>query len=233
MCCKTALRQRHCARWVELLILAVLIGIEAVLQITLIAIKWSSCDSYISPMPFLMLFMCAFVPTLPGGAGRHYQRHKSRLLQNLLELNRCTVLPMPQKTSGIFGVEERGAMLMTRLGITDPVPYLTDAPFLNFGYRLPAASSCPSSLSARWYLLESGQADGRLIRPTAAHLGPTIPVQVMAAIQDASTGWAAAAPLTAKLARPEARLLAINEATAAAADAASETVGRLDCRYQH
>uniref|UniRef100_A0A1I8F5Z1 Guanylate cyclase n=1 Tax=Macrostomum lignano TaxID=282301 RepID=A0A1I8F5Z1_9PLAT len=35
-------------RWVELLILAVLIGLEAVLQITLIAIKWSSCDSYIS-----------------------------------------------------------------------------------------------------------------------------------------------------------------------------------------
>uniref|UniRef100_A0A1I8F9S0 Protein kinase domain-containing protein n=1 Tax=Macrostomum lignano TaxID=282301 RepID=A0A1I8F9S0_9PLAT len=137
---------------------------------------WSSCDSYISPMPFLMLFMCAFVAYIARRSRKHYRRrHKSRLLQNLLELNRCTVLPMPQKTSGIFGVEKR-RMLITRLGITDPVAvsHRRAVPQL----RLPAAgrSSCrPVVPVAPLDLLESGQADGRLIRPTAAHLGPTIP----------------------------------------------------------
>uniref|UniRef100_A0A1I8JNG4 RING-type domain-containing protein n=1 Tax=Macrostomum lignano TaxID=282301 RepID=A0A1I8JNG4_9PLAT len=186
-------------RWVELLILAVLIGLEAVLQITLIAIKWSSCDSYISPMPFLMLFMCAFVAYIARRSRKHYRRHKSRLLH----------AAYAQKTSGIFGVEKR-RMLITRLGITDPVPYLTDAPFLNFGYRLPAASSCPSSLRVASF------ADSRTLGPDDSSTGD-------GSIQDRSTGWAAAAPLTANWRDLKPDFLAINEATAAAADAASET----------
>uniref|UniRef100_A0A1I8F7H5 LITAF domain-containing protein n=1 Tax=Macrostomum lignano TaxID=282301 RepID=A0A1I8F7H5_9PLAT len=128
-------------------------------DITLIAIKWSSCDSYISPMPFLMLFMCAFVAYIARRSRKHYQRHKSRLLQNLLELNRCTVLPMPQKTSGHH---DPGA-------VSQPTCVSRRRSYLRLtGCRPPPPAVVPV---ARWICLNRGRqtvasfADSRTLGP--------------------------------------------------------------------
>uniref|UniRef100_A0A1I8FL86 C2 domain-containing protein n=1 Tax=Macrostomum lignano TaxID=282301 RepID=A0A1I8FL86_9PLAT len=127
-------------------------------------------------MPFLMLFMCAFVAYIARRSRKHYQRHKSRLLQNLLELNRCTVAAMPQKTSGHHGP---GAVSHRRA-----VPQL----------RLPAAGRLllPVVPVGRWICLNRGR-------------------QTVASFADSRTLG------------PDDSVQPINEATAAAADAASET----------